>query len=93
MTRPHRNFRFKNKTEAFVCVGFRYDEMNSLEYVQRKDVESIVENVRILLKEKGADVISIRRIYLPPENQTETKDTGALVTNIKPPESSLASFG
>jgi len=63
--KPHRNFRFKNKTEMFACVGFRYDQPQSIEYVQRKDAKSIVATVQRLLEmEDGADVISIRRVYL-----------------------------
>jgi hypothetical protein len=51
----------------FACVGFRYDQPQSIEYVQRKDAKSIAAIVeRLLEMENGADVISIRRVYLEP---------------------------
>lgn len=63
--KPNRNFRFKNKTEIFAVVGFRYDSPTSIEYDQRKNPESVADIVRRLLSmENGADIISIRRVYL-----------------------------
>ncbi len=71
--RPHRNFRFKDKKEMFAIVGFRYDEPTSLEYDQRKEAKSISEIVLRLLEKKGADVISIRRVYLDNDALLETR--------------------
>ncbi len=64
--KPNRNFRFRNKKEMFACVGFKYDQPQSIEYIQRKEPKSIVAAVERLL-ENGADVISIRRVYLDHE--------------------------
>lgn len=74
--RPRRNFRFTpDKTQIFVAVGFRYDQPQSLEYVQYKDPESVRELVyRLLTMEDGADIISIRRVYLVPPIEHKTED-------------------
>ncbi len=69
--KPFRDFRLKGKREVFVVVGFRYDEMSSVEYDQYKRPESAAAAVqRLLTQERGADVISIRRVYLSAEEGT-----------------------
>jgi len=72
--KPHRNFRLANKKQAFVLVGFRYDQMESLEYIQRKEPESISKAVDRLLSEGAADVISIRRVYLDQDASVEERN-------------------
>ena len=73
--RPKRDFRFQGKKEIFACVGFRYDQPSSLEYNQFKKAESVASMVlRLLTMEDGADVVSIRRVYLRQEEQEPTQD-------------------
>ena len=81
LMKPDRNFRLANKKEAFILVGFRYDQMESLEYIQRKSKEPILEAVSRLLSTGAADVISIRRVYLDQEVPIEDKN----VNNSKVP--------
>jgi hypothetical protein len=80
--RPTRDFRFQGKKEIFACVGFRYDQPQSIEYSQFKHAESVAEMVKRLLKmENGADIISIRRVYLLQEEfEPKTNDPEAKVT-------------
>ncbi|MDG6910035.1 MAG: hypothetical protein JRM95_06220 [Nitrososphaerota archaeon] len=69
--KPFRDFKLKGKREVFVVVGFRYDQMSSLEYDQYKRPESAAAAVqRLLTQDHGADVISIRRVYLSAEEGT-----------------------
>ena len=74
--RPRRNFRFTpDKTQIFAVVGFRYDQPQSISYNQYKDPESVQSTVYGLLKmEDGADIISIRRVYLVPPIEHKTDD-------------------
>jgi len=81
--KPDRNFRLRNKKEAFVLVGFRYDAMESMEYIQRKLPQPIMEAVGRLLSKNGADVISIRRVYL---DTNEELPEVTLHTTEKPQE-------
>ena len=68
--KPFRDFKLKGKREVFVVVGFRYDQMSSLEYDQYKRPESAAAAVqRLLTQDHGADVISIRRAYLSLEEE------------------------
>jgi hypothetical protein len=88
MTKPHRNFRLKNKKEAFVLVAFRYDSMESLEYIQRKEPDSITATANRLLKvspeEGGADVISIRRVYLDDDKPIPVPPKPLVMLNAEP---------
>jgi len=91
--KPSRNFRFKNKKEIFAIVGFRYDQPSSLSYLQRVNPESIAAEVLSLLKDAGADVISIRRVYLDhelPDIHSEPKLT-AIPQTVEPPLTPLGS--
>lgn len=73
--KPTRDFKFTGKKEIFACVGFRYDAPSSLEYNQYKKAESVAAMVqRLLTMENGADVISIRRVYLAQEAEPQTQD-------------------
>ena len=74
--KPYRNFRFTpDKKQIFAIVGFRYDQPQSIDYSQYKEAESVRDMVfRLLTMEDGADIISIRRVYLNPTVETETKD-------------------
>lgn len=73
--KPIRNFQFRGKKEIFAIVGFRYDNPSSIDYRQFKDPESVGEMVfRLLTMENGADIISIRRVYLLQEEETKTED-------------------
>ena len=73
--KPIRNFQFRNKKQIFACVGFRYDQPQSMDYRQFKDPESVRGMVfRLLTQEDGADVISIRRVYLAQDEQVEGED-------------------
>lgn len=69
-TKPSRHFRFRNKKECFAIVGFRYDKPSSIEYDQYKEPQSVARTVeRLLTVENGADIISIRRVYLDKDNE------------------------
>jgi hypothetical protein len=73
--RPNRNFRFQNKKECFAVVGFRYDQPSSIEYDQYKEPESVAKTVaRLLTMKDGADVISIRRVYLDQDSNEPVQD-------------------
>ena len=74
--RPRRNFRFTpDKTQIFAAVGFRYDQPQSIEYAQYKAPESVRDLVfHLLTMEDGADIISIRRVYLVPPIEHKTDD-------------------
>jgi hypothetical protein len=70
--RPHRSFRFRGKNQVFAVVGFRYDAPSSIDYQQFKMPDPASALVRRLLEmEEGAEVISIRRIYLTPDTDLE----------------------
>jgi hypothetical protein len=81
--KPRRDFRFAGKKEIFACVGFRYDQPQSIEYNQFKKAESVAGMVhRLLTMENGADIISIRRVYLLPESEPKTNDPATHVESI-----------
>lgn len=85
--KPIRDFRFKGKKEVFAVVGFRYDRPSSIDYRQFKDPASVRDMVfRLLTMENGADIISIRRVYLPQEEEPKTEDPQETI------ESDLASI-
>ena len=80
--KPVRHFRFTNKKECFAIVGFRYDQPSSIEYAQYKEPQSVARTVERLLTMEGADVISIRRVYLDQDSKRtndglEGKEAGA----------------
>ena len=78
--KPIRNFQFRNKKEIFACVGFRYDNPTSLDYRQFKEAKSVALMVdRLLSMADGADIISIRRVYLPQDEPAPTDDIKELV--------------
>ena len=73
--KPVRHFRFTNKKECFAIVGFRYDQPSSIEYDQYKEPQSVARTVeRLLTMEGGADIISIRRVYLDKDSEAPMMD-------------------
>ncbi len=77
--KPVRNLRFTGKKENFAVVAYRYGSPKILAYNQYKDPESVTDFVYRMLGQGGelpnkADVISIRRIYLDDDSETETQD-------------------
>ena len=76
----------------FAVVGFRYDQPSSLSYLQRVNPESIAAEVLSLLKDAGADVISIRRVYLDhDEPETPEPKLSAIPQIVEPPQTALGS--